>query len=145
MTVNEIKNMSREIEFGVLLHTRHLIRDDGLAPSFKTIWEEAALAEKLGMDHVWIGDSVTVLDRARGDCLTLMASLAMKTTRVKIGTVPLLPAMRSPGIASSHSRDARRDLTGSCSNWRQCRAVPTLHTASVRSMRRSVFRKGRST
>ena len=96
MTVNEIKNMSGKIEFGVLLHTRHLIRDDGLAPSFETMWEEAALAEKLGMDHVWVGDSVTVLDRARGDCLALMASLAMKTNRVKVGTVPLLPAMRSP-------------------------------------------------
>ena len=96
MTVNDIKDMSGKIEFGVLLHTRHLIRDDGLAPSFETMWEEAALAEKLGMDHVWVGDSVTVLDRARGDCLTLMASLAMKTNRVKVGTVPLLPAMRSP-------------------------------------------------
>src|SRR4029078_2863210 len=88
--------MSRGVEFGVLVHTRHLIRDDGLAPSFETMWEEVALAEKLGMDHVWVGDSVAVLDRARGDCLALMASIAMKTNRVKVGTVPLLPAMRSP-------------------------------------------------
>ncbi len=96
MIVNEIKNVSGGIEFGVLLHTRHLIHNDGLAPSFETMWDEAALAEKVGMDHVWIGDSVTVLDRARGDCLALMGSLATKTNRVKVGTVPLLPAMRSP-------------------------------------------------
>jgi alkanesulfonate monooxygenase SsuD/methylene tetrahydromethanopterin reductase-like flavin-dependent oxidoreductase (luciferase family) len=96
MIANKIKNMSGGIEFGVLLHTRHLIRNEGLGPSFEAIWEEAALAERLGMDQVWVGDSVTVLDRARGDCLTLMASLAMKTHRVKVGTVPLLPALRSP-------------------------------------------------
>jgi alkanesulfonate monooxygenase SsuD/methylene tetrahydromethanopterin reductase-like flavin-dependent oxidoreductase (luciferase family) len=94
--VNEIENVTAGVEFGVLLHTRHLIRDDGLDASFESIWDEAALAEKLGMDHVWLGDSVTVLDRARGDCLALMASLAMKTNRVKVGTVPLLPALRSP-------------------------------------------------
>jgi len=96
MMANGIEQLPAGVEFGVLLHTRHLIRDDGLDVSFESIWEEAALAEKLGMDHVWIGDSVTVLDRARGDCLALMASLAMKTNRVKVGTVPLLPALRSP-------------------------------------------------
>jgi alkanesulfonate monooxygenase SsuD/methylene tetrahydromethanopterin reductase-like flavin-dependent oxidoreductase (luciferase family) len=93
---SDAKSMSGVIEFGVLLHSRHLIRDDGQPPSFEMMWEEAALAEKLGIDHVWIGDSVTVLDRARGDCLALMASLAMKTNHVKVGTVPLLPALRSP-------------------------------------------------
>jgi alkanesulfonate monooxygenase SsuD/methylene tetrahydromethanopterin reductase-like flavin-dependent oxidoreductase (luciferase family) len=94
--------MSSPLKFGILLHTRHLIRNDGLTPTFEEIWEEAVLAEKLGMDHVWVGDSVTVLDKARGDCLTMMASLAMKTKRVKVGTVPLIPAMRSP-VLLAHS------------------------------------------
>lgn len=64
--------MSSPLKFGILLHTRHLIRNDGLTPTFEEIWEEAVLAEKLGMDHVWVGDSVTVLDKARGDCLTMI-------------------------------------------------------------------------
>ena len=88
--------MSSPLEFGLLLHTRHLIRSDGLMPTFDEMWEEAVLAEKLGLDHVWLGDSVTVLEKAWGDCLTLMASLAMKTKRLKVGTIPLVPALRSP-------------------------------------------------
>jgi len=88
--------MSTPLEFGILLHTRHLIRDDGLTPTFEEIWEQAVLAEKLGLDHIWLGDSVTVLDKARGDCLTMMASLATKTKSVRVGTVPLIPALRPP-------------------------------------------------
>ncbi len=82
-------------EFGLLLHTRHLIRDEGAA-SFDDLWEQAAQAEEAGFDHIWLGDSVTVLNKARGDCLTTMAALAVKTSRVKIGTVPFLPALRNP-------------------------------------------------
>jgi alkanesulfonate monooxygenase SsuD/methylene tetrahydromethanopterin reductase-like flavin-dependent oxidoreductase (luciferase family) len=54
------------------------------------------LAEEMGFDHVWIGDSVTVLDKARGDCLTTMAALAAKTKRMKVGVVPLVAALRNP-------------------------------------------------
>ena len=75
--------------------TRHLIRDEGAA-SFDDLWEQAAQAEEAGFDHIWLGDSVTVLNKARGDCLTTMAALAVKTSRVKIGTVPFLPALRNP-------------------------------------------------
>ena len=83
------------LEMGLLLHTRHLIRDEASA-SFDQVWEGAALAEEMGFDHVWLGDSVTLLDKARGDCLTTMAALAAKTSRVRIGTVPFLPALRNP-------------------------------------------------
>jgi alkanesulfonate monooxygenase SsuD/methylene tetrahydromethanopterin reductase-like flavin-dependent oxidoreductase (luciferase family) len=71
-------------------------------PTFDEMWEEAVLAEELGLDHIWIGDSVTVLEKARGDCLTLMAALAMKTERIKVGTVPLVSALRSP-VLLAHS------------------------------------------
>ena len=83
------------LEVGLLLHTRQLIRNGGAA-SFDEIWEEAASAEEAGFDHVWLGDSVTILNKARGDCLTTMAALAVKTGRVRIGTVPFLPALRNP-------------------------------------------------
>jgi alkanesulfonate monooxygenase SsuD/methylene tetrahydromethanopterin reductase-like flavin-dependent oxidoreductase (luciferase family) len=88
--------MTKPFELGVLLHTRHLIRDNNKAPSFDELWEGAALAEEMGFDHVWIGDSVTVLDKARGDCLTTMAALAVKTKRIKVGVVPMVPALRNP-------------------------------------------------
>jgi alkanesulfonate monooxygenase SsuD/methylene tetrahydromethanopterin reductase-like flavin-dependent oxidoreductase (luciferase family) len=93
--------MTKPLEFGLLLHTRHLIRD-GRPPSFDDLWEDAAYAEEVGFDHVWLGDSVTILDKARGDCLTLMAALSAKSQRIRIGTIPLLLALRNP-VLLAHS------------------------------------------
>ena len=84
------------MEIGLLLHTRQLIRQADAAKSFEQLWADAAQAEELGFDHIWLGDSVTVLDKARGDCLTTMAALAARTTRIRIGAVPMLAALRSP-------------------------------------------------
>jgi alkanesulfonate monooxygenase SsuD/methylene tetrahydromethanopterin reductase-like flavin-dependent oxidoreductase (luciferase family) len=84
------------MEIGFLLHTRQLIRHEEAAQSFEQLWADAALAEELGFDHVWLGDSVTVLDKARGDCLTTMSALAARTHKIRIGAVPMLPALRNP-------------------------------------------------
>ena len=83
------------MEFGLLLHTRDLIRNEGAA-SFDTLWAQAAQAEDAGYDHVWLGDSVTILNRARGDALTTMAALACKTERIRLGAVPFLGSLRNP-------------------------------------------------
>ena len=61
-----------------------------------SLWSDAAQAEEIGFDHIWLGDSVTVLDKARGDCLTTMAALAARTNTIRIGAVPMLPALRNP-------------------------------------------------
>lgn len=90
-----------DIEIGLLLHTRHLIRDSEAA-NFDALWQQAEAAEAAGYDHIWLGDSVTVLNRARGDCLTTMAALAMATKTIGIGTVPLLMALRDP-VLLAHS------------------------------------------
>jgi len=84
------------MEIGVLLHTRQIIRQEDAAKSFEQLWSDAAQAEELGFDHIWLGDSVTVLDKARGDCLTTMAALAARTNKIRIGAVPMLPALRNP-------------------------------------------------
>jgi alkanesulfonate monooxygenase SsuD/methylene tetrahydromethanopterin reductase-like flavin-dependent oxidoreductase (luciferase family) len=84
------------MEIGVLLHTRQIIRQEDAAKSFDQLWSDAARAEELGFDHIWLGDSVTVLDKARGDCLTTMAALAARTNKIRIGAVPMLPALRNP-------------------------------------------------
>jgi alkanesulfonate monooxygenase SsuD/methylene tetrahydromethanopterin reductase-like flavin-dependent oxidoreductase (luciferase family) len=84
------------MEFGLLLHTRQLIRSEDAAKSFDQLWSDAAQAEEVGFDHIWLGDSVTVLDKARGDCLTTMGALAARTKRVRIGAVPMLAALRNP-------------------------------------------------
>ena len=84
------------MDIGLLLHTRQIVRQEDAAKSFEQLWSDAAQAEELGFDHIWLGDSVTVLDKARGDCLTTMAALAARTNRIKIGAVPMLPALRNP-------------------------------------------------
>ena len=84
------------MQIGLLLHTRQLIRAEEAARSFEHLWADAAQAEELGFDHIWLGDSVTVLDKARGDCLTTMAALAARTHRIRLGIVPMLPALRNP-------------------------------------------------
>jgi alkanesulfonate monooxygenase SsuD/methylene tetrahydromethanopterin reductase-like flavin-dependent oxidoreductase (luciferase family) len=84
------------MEIGILLHTRQIVRREDAAKSFEHLWSDAAQAEELGFDHIWLGDSVTVLDKARGDCLTTMAALAARTDKIRIGAVPMLPALRNP-------------------------------------------------
>jgi hypothetical protein len=79
--------MSSAFEFGLLLHTRSMLGDNDRPPSFDELWEDAAYVEQMNFDQIWLGDSVCILNRARGDCLTTMAALACKTDRIKIGTV----------------------------------------------------------
>jgi len=84
------------MEVGLLLHTRQTLRQEDAAQSFEHLWTDATQAEEIGFDHIWLGDSVTVLDKARGDCLTTMAALAARTTTIRIGAVPMLAALRNP-------------------------------------------------
>jgi alkanesulfonate monooxygenase SsuD/methylene tetrahydromethanopterin reductase-like flavin-dependent oxidoreductase (luciferase family) len=84
------------MDIGLLLHTRQIVRQEDATKSFEQLWSDAAQAEELGFDHIWLGDSVTVLDKARGDCLTTMAALAVRTNKIRIGAVPMLPALRNP-------------------------------------------------
>jgi probable F420-dependent oxidoreductase len=59
----------------------------------------AERAEAAGFDSVWIGDSLTA--RPRHEPLTLLAAVAARTRRVRLGTGVLLPALRSP-VALAH-------------------------------------------
>jgi probable F420-dependent oxidoreductase len=89
---------SSGIDFGLLLHTRHLIREGQARADIAELWQAATQAEKIGFNHLWVGDSprLSLLDRAHADCLTVMAVLAAKTSRIRIGAVPLIVALRNP-------------------------------------------------
>jgi alkanesulfonate monooxygenase SsuD/methylene tetrahydromethanopterin reductase-like flavin-dependent oxidoreductase (luciferase family) len=56
----------------------------------------AERAEAAGFDSVWIGDSLTA--RPRHEPLTLLAAVAARTRRVRLGTAVLLPALRNPVV-----------------------------------------------
>jgi alkanesulfonate monooxygenase SsuD/methylene tetrahydromethanopterin reductase-like flavin-dependent oxidoreductase (luciferase family) len=78
-----------------------LIRGDG-PTNFEPLWRNAVFADETGFDHIWLGDSITILEKARGDCLTTMAALAARTSRVRIGVAPFLAALRNP-VLLAHS------------------------------------------
>lgn len=54
----------------------------------------AERVEAMGYDSVWVGDSL--LARPRFEPLTLLAAVAARTRRVRLGTAVLLPALRHP-------------------------------------------------
>ena len=81
-------------EFGVLLPTREGVMSG--RPETAPLLTMAERAEAAGFDSVWIGDSLTA--RPRHEPLTLMAAVAARTRRVRIGTAVLLPALRPPVV-----------------------------------------------
>ena len=82
------------VEFGVLLPTRELVMSG--APDPAPMLAIAERAEAAGFDAVWVGDSLTA--RPRHEPLTLLAAVAGRTRRLKLGTAVLLPALRNPVV-----------------------------------------------
>jgi probable F420-dependent oxidoreductase len=81
-----------ELQIGFLLPTRdRIVLGDHDVGSLIRL---ARLAEELGLDSVWAGDSPVT--RQRADVLTLMPAIAAVTERVTLGTAVLLPALRHP-------------------------------------------------
>ncbi len=80
---------------GVLLPTRGvLVYARGAKPRVELNWQMAETAERIGYDSVWVGDSIT--SKPRLEPLAVMAALAVRTQRVKIGTAVMLNALRHP-------------------------------------------------
>src|SRR5438876_828116 len=82
------------VEFGVLLPTREAVMSGH--PETASMLAMAERAEAEGFDAIWIGDSVTA--RPRHEPLTLLAAVAARTRRVRLGTAVLLPALRNPVV-----------------------------------------------
>src|SRR6266852_5738935 len=82
------------VEFGVLLPTREAVMSGRMETA--PLLTMAERAEAAGFDSVWIGDSLVA--RPRHEPLTLMAAIAARTRRVRIGTGVLLPALRNPVV-----------------------------------------------
>jgi probable F420-dependent oxidoreductase len=82
------------VEVGVLIPTREVVMSG--RPQTAPLLAMAERAEAAGFDSVWIGDSITA--RPRHEPLTLMAAIAARTRRVRLGTGVLLPALRPPVV-----------------------------------------------
>jgi alkanesulfonate monooxygenase SsuD/methylene tetrahydromethanopterin reductase-like flavin-dependent oxidoreductase (luciferase family) len=80
------------LSFGYLLPTRDAVT---LArPHAEPLLAAGELAESLGFDAVWAGDSPHA--RPRHDALLMLAALAARTQRVGLASGVLLAALRSP-------------------------------------------------
>jgi len=77
---------------GYLLPTRESIMEG--RPEAAPLLRLGDMAEDLGYDSVWVGDSL--LARPRHEPITLLAAVAGRTKKVELGTAVLLPALRNP-------------------------------------------------
>ena len=88
---------------GLLLGTRGMVMQaqrEGKAPSADVFLGLAERAEAAGLDSVWLGDSL--VSKPRLEPVSAMAAVAARTSRVRIGTAVLLPAVRHP-VPLAHS------------------------------------------
>src|SRR5947208_13412854 len=82
------------VELGVLLPTREAVMSG--RPETGSMRAMADGADATGFVSVWVGDSITA--RPRHEPLTLLAAVAARTRRVRVGTAVLLPALRPPVV-----------------------------------------------
>ncbi len=84
------------MRIGILIPTRGVVMESTRRPPVETCWTMARLADQAGYDAVWVGDSIVA--KPRLDPLTTLAYLSGITTRVRLGTAVLLPALRHPVV-----------------------------------------------
>jgi alkanesulfonate monooxygenase SsuD/methylene tetrahydromethanopterin reductase-like flavin-dependent oxidoreductase (luciferase family) len=77
---------------GVLLPSRELTMFPPHDGDPRRLVDMAVRAEQSGFDSVWIGDSL--LSKPRAEPLSVLAAVAVATSRVDLGTAVLLAAMR---------------------------------------------------
>jgi alkanesulfonate monooxygenase SsuD/methylene tetrahydromethanopterin reductase-like flavin-dependent oxidoreductase (luciferase family) len=84
------------MRIGILVPTRGVVMHSARRPPVDECWTMARHADAAGYDAVWVGDSVVA--KPRLEPLTTLAYLAGITTRVRLGTAVLLPALRHPVV-----------------------------------------------
>ena len=80
------------VRIGYLLPTRERVM--GGQPETAALLALADRAEGLGLDSLWVGDSL--LAKPRHEPLALLAAIAGRTRKIALGTAVLLPVLRNP-------------------------------------------------
>ncbi len=83
-----------KIKLGILLPTRGLLLRGDQPSNIDRIIGLAETVDQSGLDSVWVGDSLVA--KPRMEPLAVLAALAARTSRVRLGTAVLLPALRHP-------------------------------------------------
>ena len=81
-------------KIGVLLPTRGLLLGGEQPANADRILRMAERVEAAGLDSVWVGDSLVA--KPRLEPLSALGAIAARTSRVRLGTAVLLPALRHP-------------------------------------------------
>src|SRR5690242_12831085 len=84
------------MRLGILIPTRGAVMQSARRPPVEECWALARDADQAGFDAVWVGDSVVA--KPRLEAMTTLAYLAGITSRVRLGTAVLLPALRQPVV-----------------------------------------------
>jgi alkanesulfonate monooxygenase SsuD/methylene tetrahydromethanopterin reductase-like flavin-dependent oxidoreductase (luciferase family) len=84
------------MRIGILVPTRGAVMQSARRPPVEECWAMARHADEAGYDAVWVGDSIVA--KPRLEPLTTLAYLAAMTSRVRLGTAVLLPALRHPVV-----------------------------------------------
>ena len=84
------------MRIGILIPTRGVVMQSARRPPIEQCWEMARHADETGYDAVWVGDSIVA--KPRLEALTTLAYIGGMTTRVRLGTAVLLPALRQPVV-----------------------------------------------
>ena len=86
------------VKLGILLPTRGLLLRDQQPPNIDRLIGLAETVEQAGLDGVWVGDSLVA--KPRMEPLVVLGALAARTSRVRLGTAVLIPALRP--VAYTH-------------------------------------------
>src|SRR3954468_23891328 len=80
------------LKFGVNLNNREPL----LAPAYglSDLLSLAERAEALGLDSVWVGDSL--FSKPRWEPINLLSAISQRTSRVKLGTACMVSGTRQP-------------------------------------------------
>lgn len=101
----------------------------GPAASGEALTQVAQLAEKLGFSDVWVSDHLVIPSGAKYppsayiyEPLAVMAWVAAKTTKIKIGTTVIVLPMRNPvviakSLASIDKLSGGRVIFGTAAGW----------------------------
>jgi alkanesulfonate monooxygenase SsuD/methylene tetrahydromethanopterin reductase-like flavin-dependent oxidoreductase (luciferase family) len=81
-------------KLGILLPTRGILLRGEQPPNADRVFRMAQRVEEAGLDSVWVGDSLVA--KPRLEPLSTLGALAAHTSRVRLGTAVLLPALRHP-------------------------------------------------
>ncbi len=84
----------QKVKLGILLPTRGLLMAEKKPEDADSILAMAEAVEEAGLDSVWVGDSL--IAKPRLEPITILAAVAARTQRVRLGTAVLLGALRHP-------------------------------------------------